>query len=124
MKRFSNNGRLRQARKNLRNNATMHESVLWRELKSKKLGGFKFRRQHSFGPYILDFYRAEAKLGIELDGFYHFTEDGLERDIKRDKFLHEKGIEIIRFENKQVFVNMSGVLEAIEEQCKLRVKNS
>lgn len=91
----------------------MHESVLWCELKSKKLGGFKFRRQHSFGPYILDFYCAEAKLGVELDGFYHFTEDGLERDIKRDKFLHEKGIEVIRFENKVVFENMSGLLEVV-----------
>jgi very-short-patch-repair endonuclease len=67
---------LKNYRKGLRNNMTEAEIVLWKYLKGSQLDGKKFRRQHSFGNYILDFYCAPLKLAIELDGASHFTEEG------------------------------------------------
>jgi len=64
---------LKDTRKYLRNNLTEAESLLWEVLKGKKLAGRKFRRQHSIGYYIVDFYCPSEKLIIELDGQHHFT---------------------------------------------------
>jgi very-short-patch-repair endonuclease len=75
----------------------------------------KFRRQHSVGPFILDFYCATEKLAIELDGHYHFTSDGFERDEKRTKYLEEFGIRVLRFENDEVFKATEAVLEKIKQ---------
>ena len=101
-------------RKVLRNNLTSAEATLWFFLKGSKLEGRKFRRQHSFGNYILDFYCPSKKLAIELDGAHHFTEEGLKYDTERTKFLNEGGIKVIRFENKLVFEDLEGVLEEIK----------
>jgi very-short-patch-repair endonuclease len=66
-----NRPELKEVRKKLRNQATPAEAALWKLLSGKKCGGLKFRRQHSVGPYILDFYCPEAKLAIEVDGNAH-----------------------------------------------------
>ena len=55
-------------RNSLRNNSTAAESTLWKVLRNKQIEGLRFRRQHSIGPYIMDFYCPEIKLCIELDG--------------------------------------------------------
>jgi very-short-patch-repair endonuclease len=79
------------------------------------LEGRKFRRQHSVGNYILDFYCPQEKLGIELDGKDHFTDNGFEADEKRTAFLNNLNIKIIRVENKEVFDQLDGVLEEIRQ---------
>lgn len=106
-------------RKDLRNNSTSAEAVLWTHLKGKKLGA-KFRRQHSVGSYILDFYCPSCLLAVELDGAGHFTEHGIEYDKRRTLFLNGLGIFVMRFENARVFEGVEAVLEEIRAGIKLR----
>lgn len=106
---------LKNYRKGLRNNMTEAEIVLWKYLKGSQLDGKKFRRQHSFGNYILDFYCASLKLAVELDGAHHFTEEGMAYDETRTQFLNEHGIVVIRFENEAVLKNVQSVLDEISK---------
>lgn len=104
---------LKTNRKRLRNNLTPAEASLWKLLQGSKLGGRKFRRQHSVGNYILDFYCPSEKIAVELDGAGHYTEEGIKKDELRTKFLNEVGIKVLRFENKLVFEKTEWVLEEI-----------
>ena len=106
---------LKRHRKELRNSSTSAEATLWLSLKNKQLEGRKFRRQHSVGPYIIDFYCATEKLAIELDGEYHFTDAGFAHDERRTNYLKKFGIRVIRFENCEVFESTEEVLEKIRE---------
>ena len=94
---------------------TEAEILLWSILKDKGFGGYKFRRQHSVGNYILDFYCPKKRLAIELDGSQHFTDDGLEYDEARNDFLVSVGIKVVRYSNREVFDNLNGVLYGIRE---------
>lgn len=78
---------LKETRQILRKNMTEAELVLWEILKDKKLKRRKFRRQHSIGHYIVDFYCSTEKLIIELDGQQHYTKEGKIKDIERDAQL-------------------------------------
>jgi very-short-patch-repair endonuclease len=100
-------------RRQLRSNLTRAEALLWANLKSSALDGKKFRRQHSIGPYIADFYCPECRVIIELDGAGHYGVLRQERDDERTRFLEDLGIRVIRFENRQVFENLERVLEVI-----------
>jgi very-short-patch-repair endonuclease len=100
-------------RKQLRKNLTSAEALLWMSLKSSQLDGKKFRRQHSIGPFIVDFYCAECRLAVELDGEGHFSLTGAEADQIRTEFLERFNVTILRFENNDVFDNLEGVLETI-----------
>jgi very-short-patch-repair endonuclease len=102
-------------RRILRNNLTPAEATLWRGLKNKQLKGRRFKRQVSFGNYIVDFYCPSEKLVIELDGRGHFTTEGYEHDLKRNKYLKSFGLKILRFENKDVFEASAAVLGQIQE---------
>ena len=104
---------LNTRRRELRRNSTRAEHLLWACLRKCQLDGKKFRRQHSIGPYIVDFYCPECRVIVELDGAAHMSLLGAERDARRSEFLQKFGCEIIRFENEQVFKNRDGVLEAI-----------
>ena len=106
---------LRETRKKLRNSLTPAEAKLWSLLKNSQLENRKFRRQHSIGPYVLDFYCPSEKLCIELDGAVHFTDGGYEYDLTRTQYLRAHNIHVIRFENRDVFENTEGVLEEIRE---------
>ena len=108
---------LKEIRKELRNHGTSAEAVLWTYLKKSQLDGRKFRRQHSVGPYVLDFYCPSAKLAVELDGKYHFSSSGFARDEERTNYLKRFGIRVIRFENKDVFKSIEIVLEEIRSAC-------
>src|SRR5690349_4347190 len=101
---------LRTFRKNLRSNLTPAEARLWSMIKNSQLDGRKFRRQHSFSGYILDFYCSSEKLGIELDGEVHLNERAAQYDYERDLFLTYFGVRILRFENKWVFEEPEWVL--------------
>ena len=100
-------------RRQLRRNLSPAEALLWTNLKGSKLDGKKFRRQHSIGPYIADFYCPECRVIVELDGARHTGPLEVLRDDSRTRFLEKFGIRVIRFENKQVFQNPEGVLDAI-----------
>jgi very-short-patch-repair endonuclease len=65
-------------------------------LKNRRLGGFKFRVQHPIGPYILDFYCAEARLAVEIDGQSHWTDERIEHDARRDAYFRTMGIQTLR----------------------------
>lgn len=111
--RLNNRPELKDFRKKLRNNSTSAEATLWTFLKGKQLKGRKFRRQFSVENYILDFYCPSEKLAVELDGADHFTSAGFESDEERTRVLNSHGIKVIRFENKEVFQAIEGVLESI-----------
>src|SRR5260370_34572154 len=87
-------------------------SVWWR-LKGRQLLGCKFRRQYSVGPFVIDFFSVEIKLGIELDGDSHFQPGAPEYDRKRQQFIESFGIRIVRIFNTEVSENLDGVLEMI-----------
>ena len=103
---------LKIRRRDLRSHLTPVEAKLWNYLKNNRLG-VKFRRQHSIGYYIVDFYCPLKKLAIELDGSPHDTQQGYAKDLVRTEFLQTHGISIIRFQNKDVVSNLEGVLAEI-----------
>jgi very-short-patch-repair endonuclease len=105
-------------RTSLRNKSTSAEAVLWDILKSKKLNARKFRRQHSIGNYIVDFYCASEKLLIELDGNSHGEYHKIEKDRKRDQYLEVLGFSILRFENRLVFQEPEFVKNEIRKNFK------
>lgn len=97
----------------LRRQSTDAESLLWRLLRGRRINCAKFRRQHGFPPYILDFYCHELKLAIELDGGQHNEERRHRRDARRDDYLAAHGIRVLRFWNNEVLGDTEGVMEAI-----------
>jgi very-short-patch-repair endonuclease len=104
---------LRLVRKGLRNSLTA-EAVLWKNLQRSQLLGKKFRRQHSVGHYVIDFYCPDCRLAIELDGAVHFNSAVSEYDARRTTYLNSLNIRVLRFENKMVFENLDGILEVIK----------
>jgi very-short-patch-repair endonuclease len=98
----------------LRTSSTDTELRLWLQLKNRKLGGFKFRRQHPIPPYIVDFVCIEQKLIVELDGGQHAEQAA--SDAERTVFLESKGFLIIRFWNDEALKQTDIVLEEILRQ--------
>lgn len=101
--------------KELRNNSTKAEILLWNKLKGRKLSGYKFRRQHPLHYYVVDFYCHELKLAIEVDGPIHQRKDVLNHDRNRDAELLDRGIRTLRFSNQEVFHEMEKVLRRIKK---------
>jgi very-short-patch-repair endonuclease len=99
--------------KGLRRNQTEAEKKLWGLLRNRQLKGKKFRRQHPYACYILDFSCAECKLAIELDGSAHTGEEAKEKDMTRTEFLKENKIAVLRFWNSEVLNEPDKVLERI-----------
>ena len=99
--------------KQLRKKETPTEKKLWEYLKGKQMEGYKFRRQHPIGRYILDFYCHAKKLVIELDGGYHQEKLQQWVDEDRTKFLEEVGLHVVRFTNEEVREEMETVLKKI-----------
>ncbi len=103
----------RTRRRALRGRQTDAERLLWRLLRTRQFLGLKFRRQHPVGPYIVDFYCAERRLAVELDGGQHFTVEGLAYDRRRTEYLASRGVRVVRFTNGDLFENTDGVLEML-----------
>ena len=104
----------KQFRRELRRQNTPAERKLWYYLRNRKLGGLKFRRQHSIGPFIVDFFNDETNTIIELDGDVHFISDEqIKKDKIREGWLIEKRYKIIRINNVDLFKNTEQVLEHI-----------
>jgi very-short-patch-repair endonuclease len=110
--------KLKGKRRALRHSLTKAEAMLWKEIQDSKLCGRKFRRQHSIGSYIVDYYCPKEKLAVELDGSQHVQDENIEYDNERIKYLNELGIRVIRFYNYDVYHNLAGVLESIEKEFK------
>jgi very-short-patch-repair endonuclease len=103
MPNIHNNESLKSLRKSFRNNSTASEATLWKILSNSKIGGLKFRRQHSVGKFVLDFYCPELRLAIELDGEPHSNPAVIIKDIERDKYMEKLSIRVLRFENRWVY---------------------
>ena len=103
MPRLHNRKYLKPIRKNLRNNSTSAEATLWKMIKDRQVGGYKFRRQHSIENFIVDFYCPALKLAIELDGEPHADLKSIIRDSERDEKLEKHSISVLRYENRWVF---------------------
>jgi very-short-patch-repair endonuclease len=106
--------------KELRRNMTPSEKVLWQGLRSHKIAGFKFRRQHPIKYYIADFYCHEARLVIEVDGPIHDRIDRREHDQQRNGVMEDFGIMILRFSNEEIMYHLMEVLKKIEEVTIMR----
>ena len=91
------------------------EQLLWRALRNRALGGFKFRRQHPIGQYVVDFACIPCKIVVESDGESHLS--SRKRDGKRTEFLEANGWLVIRFWNTEVFGELASVKEAIYREC-------
>jgi len=100
-------------RRELRRDSTDAEVALWSHLRAHRFAGFKFRRQHPCGPFILDFFCARRKLAIELDGGQHFEPTAQVYDARRTSYLASRGITVLRFATDLVFRETEAVLMAI-----------
>ena len=100
-------------RRRLRNHGTPAEAALWLLLRGRALGGRKFRRQHSVGPYVLDFYCPSERLAVELDGPAHDDDERYAYDAERSSYLASARIRVIRFQNPDVITRPDDVLAAI-----------
>jgi very-short-patch-repair endonuclease len=97
----------------LRKNSTDAERLLWRALRSRQLHGYKFRRQQSLGPFIVDFVCLEARLVIELDGGQHNEEKQAVHDAERNVWLRKEGFQVLRFWDHEVLKQLDVVKDAI-----------
>ena len=96
----------------LRKCSTDTEQHLWRHLRDRQIGGFKFRRQQPVGRFVVDFVNHEKKLVIELDEGQHALDPG---DKIRDEWFRAEGYKVLRFWDNQIFINIEGVLETIRD---------
>jgi len=101
-----------QRAKELRNQLTDAERILWEYLRTRPKS-YKFRRQHPVANYILDFYCHALKLAIEADGSIHNEPGVIKSDNERQKNLEAEGIKFIRFANKEIMINLGEVIEKI-----------
>jgi very-short-patch-repair endonuclease len=100
----------------LRRAMSLPEVVLWQALRKGRLAGLRFRRQHPIGPYILDFYCPSARLAIEVDGFAHDTAARTRHDERRQAWLAQQGITVLRIGASDVLKDqrLEAVLVGIE----------
>jgi very-short-patch-repair endonuclease len=105
----------RQVRQDLRRSTTPQEIILWKYLRRKNFG-YKFKRQHSIGNFIVDFYCPTNKLIIELDGSQHLGNQ--EADTERTQYFESLGLRVIRFWNNEVDKNINGVMMKTEEEMR------
>jgi very-short-patch-repair endonuclease len=101
----------------LRRAPTPPEYRLWLFLRQRP-GGLKFRRQHPFGPYVVDFYCPAEKLAIEVDGGAHGMGDNRSRDERRDCWLRKRGLRVLRFEAGDVMNDTESIVTAILLACR------
>jgi very-short-patch-repair endonuclease len=119
-----NRSELLTTRRKLRNAMTPAEARLWTYLQKGQLAGRKFRRQHSVGRYVLDFYCSAEKLCVELDGEAHAGPIAAEYDAQRSAFLERLGIRVVRFENQVVWDMPEAMLERIKDNFKEKLKGA
>ena len=105
--------------RSLRKQQTEHERLLWFLLRGRRFAGFKFRRQHPIGGYIVDFVCLEARVIVELDGGQHSDDPSL--DAARDAELAQRGYVVLRFWNPELMQRREEVLGQVWRACVARV---
>ena len=106
--------KLKERRVQLRKSETLEEKILWAFLRRNQIG-YKFRRQHSIGGYIVDFYCPEKKLVVEIDGPAHSKKENKEYDKVRENYLNSLSIKVLRFTNLEVNADPEKVAKRIKE---------
>ena len=114
-KNYPYNPALKERARELRNNSTLSEVLLWNELKNGKIKGKDFHRQKPIMDYIVDFFCPELGMAIEIDGGSHDNENACRNDRERQKKIEELKIQFLRFNDLDVRRNMTGVLKVIEQ---------
>ena len=111
---------IRLRARELRKEQTPAEQKLWSVLRNRNLGGYKFRRQHAIGRFIVDFYCPETRLVIEVDGSVHANQEAY--DLMRTHWLEDRGYAVIRFTNSDIKQRLEGVAAEILYWCDERKK--
>jgi len=111
---------IRQFARELRQPQTPAEATLWNHLRNRNLK-YKFRRQHPIDFFIIDFYCAEARLLIEIDGSSHLEREQQEYDQSRTEYLEALEYKVIRFTNDDVRYNIHAVVTAIMQEIESRI---
>jgi very-short-patch-repair endonuclease len=119
MTRIFNRKTEKEKRRNLRNNPTYTEKILWLSLRKKQIHNVRFLRQYSVNHFIIDFYSPKIKLAIEVDGSSHIGRE--EYDLVRQNYIKTFGIEFIRFTDEQVMGNTVKVVKEIEDVVKYKL---
>jgi very-short-patch-repair endonuclease len=114
-RRIRTSAKVQQRARELRQEMTPEEKILWDRLRSRRLNGEKFRRQHPLGPFIVDYYCPAFRLVVEIGGDIH--DDQVNDDLERTRCLESHGFEVIRFRNSQVENDIDDVLAAILQAC-------
>jgi len=110
-----------QAAKQLRDNMTFHEKLLWEKLCRKQINGVRFRRQHPIDFFIADFYCHEARLVIEIDGESHISQK--DYDDGRSGEMEKYYIKVLRFKNEDVEKRIDDVVECIRSEVETRIQS-
>ncbi len=112
---FHDKPELRDVRRALRRDGAPSEALLWLRLKNRQVHGHRFRRQHSIGPFVVDFYCPSERLAIELDGSVHNNVIASANDQARQEWLNAQGIRVIRFDNQAILDDLEGVIDAVSQ---------
>ena len=107
------NPKLKERARELRNNSTFSEILLWQHLRGKQILGYDFDRQRPIDNYIVDFYCKDLRLAIEVDGESHHGNDNY--DNERDERLNELGVSVLRFDDLEVLYHTEFVIRKIED---------
>ncbi len=110
---LSYNQRLKTKARSLRKSLTDAEQRLWSRLRRKQIEGVQFYRQKPVGNYIVDFFAPAVRLVVEVDGAHHFTPTEAENDRRRSEFLGQQGLRVLRFNDRQVLLELDSVVEKI-----------
>ena len=108
------NSKLKKLARNLRNNPTKAEVILWKSLSGKQCFGYDFHRQKPIGNFIVDFFCQELMLVIEVDGISHNQESVIIRDREKEDFLNRLGITVLRFRDDEIYPENRDALMEIE----------
>ncbi|MBJ3786702.1 endonuclease domain-containing protein [Devosia sediminis] len=113
----------KQLRRKLRANPTVAERVFWQSIYSLRTNGWHFRKQVELGPYYVDFACLHAGLVIEIDGHTHGQRIVEGNDATRDRYLPDRGFQVLRFSNDDVLLNREGVYDAVVAALETRRAN-
>ena len=108
---------MKDYRQRLRNNLTKTETIIWSRIRKRQVNGTKFRRQFSIGPFIADFYCPRLKVVVEIDGPYHNSRRQIEYDLRREKYIEQFGILILRYTNDDVYDRLDEVIGELTVVC-------
>jgi very-short-patch-repair endonuclease len=116
------NPQLKTRARRLRSNLTDAEQWLWNRLRGKQILGIQFYRQRLIGNYIVDFYAPRARLVIEVDGAHHLDTLQVQYDQRRSEYMERLGLKVLRFDDRQVLLEVESVMQVIYDTVDERLK--